>query len=171
MLQHPNTLEFGKGMYQINETISAMIKLNMQIAWIWPNIDAGSNEISKGLRIFRENNPDKKFCFFKNFTPEDYIKLIYNSRCVVGNSSSTIRECSALGIPSVCIGTRQLGREHGKNVDFSDYKSQEIYKKTLKQISHGKYKPQNLFGSGDAGKKIVKCIEQFDLDVSKKLTY
>ena len=34
-----------------------------------------------------------------------------------------------------------------------------------------KYKPQNLFGSGDAGKKIVKCIEQFDLDVSKKLTY
>ena len=86
--------------------------MDMQIVWIWPNIDAGSNEISKGLRMFREKNKKKKkILFCKNFTPEDYIKLLYNSSCVVGNSSSTIRECSALGIPSVCIGTRQSGRK------------------------------------------------------------
>ena len=37
--------------------------LDMQIVWIWPNIDAGSNEISKGLRMFREKNKRKN----KNF--------------------------------------------------------------------------------------------------------
>jgi UDP-hydrolysing UDP-N-acetyl-D-glucosamine 2-epimerase len=173
VLQHPNTLEFGEGLNQINETLKAMSKIEKQIVWIWPNIDAGSNEISKGLRMFREKNENKnkKFCFVKNFTPEDYIKLLYNSSCVVGNSSSTIRECSALGVPSVCVGTRQSGRESGHNVLFSKYNSKEIYNKTLFQIKHGKYRPQKIFGDGSAGKKIVKAIEKFNINIHKKLTY
>ena len=148
-----------------------MLRIDFQTVWLWPNIDAGSNEISKGLRIFRERNKNNKFCFVKNFSPEDYIKLLHNSSCVVGNSSSTIRECSALGVPTVCIGTRQLGRESGNNVLFSKYNSEEIYKKTLHQIKHGKYLPQKIFGDGSAGKKIIKIIEKFNLGVFKKLTY
>ena len=101
----------------------------------------------------------------------NYIKLLYNSSCVVGNSSSTIRECSALGVPSVCVGTRQSGRESGHNVLFSKYNSKEIYNKTLFQIKHGKYRPQKIFGDGYAGKKIVKAIEKFNINIHKKLTY
>lgn len=171
VLQHPNTLEYGSGTSQINETLKAMVRLKKQIIWIWPNIDAGSNEISKGLRIFREFNPKEKICFIKNFDPDDYIKLISNSSCVVGNSSSTIRECSALGIPAVCIGTRQLGREKGPNVLFAKYDRKDIYKKTLRQIIHGKYKKTKIYGDGKAGKKIVKILEKFNLDVNKKLNY
>ena len=173
VLQHPNTLEYGKGLEQIKKTLEAMDRIDIQIVWIWPNIDAGSNQISKGIRQFREKNinKNKKFCFVKNFTPEDYVKLLHNSSCVVGNSSSIIRECSALGTPGVCIGTRQLGRESGNNVLFSKYDSDEIYNKTLYQIKHGKYKPQKIFGEGTAGKKIVKVLENFDHSIVKKLTY
>lgn len=171
VLQHPNTLEYGKNPKFVEHTIKAMIKINMQIVWIWPNVDAGSGEISKLLRIYREKKLLHNFCFIKNFTPEDYIKLIYNSSCVVGNSSSTIRECSFLGIPSVCIGTRQLGREKGINVKLVSYKTDQIYKMVQKQIKHGKYKPSKIFGEGNAGKKIVKVLEKYDFSLNKKITY
>ena len=45
------------------------------------------------------------------------------------NSSSFIREGSFLGIPAVIIGDRQYGREHAKNVIFSNYSRNEILKK------------------------------------------
>ena len=171
VLQHPNTLEFGKNPRFVEHTIKAMIKTKKQIIWIWPNVDAGSGEISKLLRIYREKKLLENFCFVKNFTPEDYVRLIYNSACVVGNSSSTIRECSFLGIPSVCIGTRQLGREKGKNVKFVKYDTNQIYNEVKKQIKHGKYKPSKIFGDGGAGKKIIKILENYNFDLNKKITY
>ena len=77
VLQHPNTLEYGEGLNQINETLKAMDLMDMQIVWIWPNIDAGSNEISKGLRMFREKNKkkNKNFCFVKKTL---LLKIILN---------------------------------------------------------------------------------------------
>ena len=50
VLQHPVTTEYGKGFDQINETIRAIEEVNMQTVWLWPNVDAGSDDISKGLR-------------------------------------------------------------------------------------------------------------------------
>ena len=85
----------------------------MQTIWIWPNIDAGSDLMSQFLRTKREKNQNLKINFYKNFEPEDYLKLIFNSECLVGNTSSGIRECSYLAIPFVNIGDRQSDREKG----------------------------------------------------------
>ena len=119
VLQHPVTTEYGKGIKQINETINAINSIKIQTVWLWPNVDAGSDEISKGLRTFREIKKPKLIHFYKNFSPEDFLKLIKNCSCIIGNSSSAIREGSYLGIPAVNIGTRQKGREHGKNIIFT----------------------------------------------------
>jgi hypothetical protein len=54
--------------------------------------------------------------FFKNMAPTDFLRLLYNSKCIVGNSSVGIRECSFLGVPAVNIGSRQAGRDRGSNV-------------------------------------------------------
>ena len=59
ILQHPVTTEYGSGLKQIKATIDAVKDLNIQIVWLWPNVDAGSDDISKGLRIFREENKKK----------------------------------------------------------------------------------------------------------------
>ena len=48
-------------------------------------------------------------------------KVMKNSKCVIGNSSSGIREASFLGVPSVNIGTRQSNRERGPNVRDVNY--------------------------------------------------
>ena len=109
-------------------------KLALQTVWLWPNVDAGSDKISEKLRIFREKNKENKITFVKNLEPENFIKLIYNSNCFVGNSSSAIREGSFLGIPSVSIGDRQKGREHGNNVKFVSYNGKKIKKAIINQM-------------------------------------
>ena len=95
VLQHPVTTEFGSGLKQIQETLDAVHKVSktgMQIVWLWPNVDAGSDDISKGIRMFRDREEARNMHFYKNFTPEDYVLLLANASCIVGNSSSGLRE-------------------------------------------------------------------------------
>jgi UDP-hydrolysing UDP-N-acetyl-D-glucosamine 2-epimerase len=171
VLQHPVTTEYGKGFKQINETLKAVQKLDIQTIWLWPNIDAGSDDISKGLRTYREKFGSNKIHFYRNFAVEDYARIINNARCVLGNSSSAIREGAFLGVPAVNIGTRQSGREHGDNILHAQYDQDDIYQKAKFQIEHGKYPSSKLFGDGHAGEKIVDVLASCDLNVNKRLHY
>ena len=158
VLQHPVTTEYNLINKNINETIKAIMMIKHQIIWLWPNVDAGSDIVSKKIRIIREKNQkisDGK----KNYSPEDYLKLIYNSSCLIGNSSSAIREGAYLGIPAVNIGNRQNKREQGKNVINTKYNSTEIFKSILRQIHRKKYPQNKIFGDGKAGKNIRYIIK------------
>ena len=128
---------------------------------LWPNVDAGSNDVSKAIRTFRENQIDlSKFYFIKNLSPEDYAILLNNAICCVGNSSSFIRECSFLGVPSVIIGDRQSKREHGINAIFCEHNHLVIQEKIKSQIKKNRYKKQTIFGEGNAGVKIAQEISK-----------
>ncbi len=171
VLQHPVTTEFGEGFFQINETLEAIRKLDMQIVWLWPNVDAGSDDISKGLRMYREKYSPKNIHFFKNFSPEDYVKLIGNCKCLIGNSSSGIREGAWLGTPNVTIGTRQFGRECGENVIHVNYQRAEIEKAISFQLDHGRYSADPLYGDGHADEKIADILATASFNINKKLCY
>ena len=114
--QHPVTTEYEKSMSQILTTLNAAKKVNLPTIVIWPNPDAGSDGISRGIRIFREKNPKLNFFFIKMLEIENYVKLLNITSCLIGNSSSGIREGCFIGTPCVNIGTRQNNREFGKNV-------------------------------------------------------
>ena len=171
VLQHPVTTEYGSGLKQINETIKAIKDLNIQVAWLWPNVDAGSDTISKGLRAFRESKKAKNIQFFKNFEPGDYLKLINNCSCIVGNSSSALREGAYLGIPAVSIGTRQQNREHGKNVIAVSHDAKKIKLAILSRIKSKRFKSEKIYGKGDAGMKIAKILSNVKVKIQKKLNY
>ena len=79
VLQHPVTTEYGKERKYITETAKVLVNLDMQVVWLWPNVDAGSNYLSKTLRVIREIKKPRNIIWQKNYNPEDYIKLIYNS--------------------------------------------------------------------------------------------
>jgi len=171
ILQHPVTTEYGKGFFQIEQTLKAIESIKMQTVWLWPNIDAGSDDISKGLRMYREKyNPDY-IHFYKNFEVQDYARLINNCKCLIGNSSSAIREGSFLGVPAVNIGTRQNGREMGKNIINVDYNSTHIEDAIKKQLINGKYDSSKLYGDGKAGEKIAKILEDAKINIQKTLNY
>ena len=171
VLQHPVTTEFGEGFNQIKETIKAVSSINMQVVWLWPNIDAGSDDVSKGIRTYREKERTNLIHFFKNFSPEDFIKLIGNCSCQIGNSSSGIREGSFLGVPVVNIGSRQNGRECGKNVVHVGYKHEEIQKAIKIQLEHGRYERSNLFGNGNTGKLIAEILAKAEFKIQKQLHF
>ncbi len=146
------------------------METGVQAAWLWPNIDAGSDDVSKGLRAFREGRPDAPIHFYRNFGVEDYARLINNCACLVGNSSSGIREGSFLGVPAVNIGSRQGGREHGGNVIHSPYQEEKISSAIKQQLSHGKYAREIIFGDGRAGKRIAEILASTEFRIQKRLS-
>lgn len=168
ILQHPVTTEYNTSEKNIIETVKAISQLkDYQIIWLWPNADAGSDFISKALRVFREKKNPNNIRWQKNYTPEDYLKLIYNAKCVVGNSSSSLREGAFLGIPAVNIGSRQNNREHGKNIISVKYDSKKIFNAIKKQIKHGKYKSDKIYGDGKTAERIVKILSNVKIDTFK----
>jgi len=171
VLQHPVTTEYGDGIIQINETLKAVEAIGMQTAWLWPNVDAGSDDIAKGLRKYREKKNPDFIHIYRNFSVEDYARLINNCACIVGNSSSALREGAFLGVPAVNIGTRQARREHGENVIHVNYNSDEIEDAIRRQIKNGRYKKSNLFGEGLAGEQITDILAKVEVNIQKKLFY
>ena len=175
ILQHPVTTEIESTKKQISETINAIKficeKHNLKALWFWPNVDAGTDVISKNLRAFRENYNPEYITFVKNLSPEKYLKTLFNSKCFVGNSSSGIREGSYLGIPYVNIGNRQLNREKGHNVIDTNYKEKEIIKAISKQLQTKKYKREFIYGRGNSSKIISDLLCKLKLSYKKVINY
>ncbi|MDZ7696612.1 MAG: UDP-N-acetylglucosamine 2-epimerase [Deltaproteobacteria bacterium] len=168
VLQHPVTTEYVEAFEQTKQTLAALSRTNMQTAWFWPNVDAGSDAVSKALRVFIATNGNAPFHFYRNFSPEDYVHLISRCSCIVGNSSSGIREGSFLGTPCVNIGTRQNQRERCRNVIDVEHEADSIYTAIIKQIEHGHYQPDNLYGNGNAGQKMADIVAKNNIEIVKK---
>lgn len=171
VLQHPVTTEYGSGFDQINETLNAIKSIRMQTVWLWPNVDAGSDDISKGLRMFRENEKPDYVHFYRHFSVEDYNRLIANCACLVGNSSSGIREGSFLGVPAVDIGTRQASRERAANCINVSYSHKEIEDAIYYQLNNGRYPANTMYGDGKAGQRIADILADVNISIQKRLMY
>jgi UDP-hydrolysing UDP-N-acetyl-D-glucosamine 2-epimerase len=171
VMQHPVTTEYDLARAQVSETLHAVRDVGMPTLWFWPNVDAGSDGTSGGLRTFREQEKPSNFHFFKNMAPADFLRLLYNSSCLVGNSSVGVRECSFLGIPAVNIGSRQQGRDRGANLVDVDYDRRQILRAIERHLSNGRYPQDTLYGDGRAGGRIAGLLSSAPLRIAKQLTY
>jgi UDP-N-acetylglucosamine 2-epimerase len=168
VLQHPVTTEHHSAAEQILETIKAIQLISMPTIWLWPNIDAGTDAISHELRRFREVEKPNWLRMHRNFSVEDYARLMNSCACFIGNSSSALREGAFLGTPSVNIGSRQSNRERGSNVIDVDINADAIEVAIKKQLEHGRYSRNPLFGDGQAGLKIADILARVELSSSQK---
>lgn len=172
VMQHPVTTEHELARKHVTETLYAIKEIDLPALWFWPNVDAGSDGTSKGIRSFRENEAPKNIHYFKNIRSDDFLKILYHSKGIVGNSSVAIRECSYMGIPAVNIGTRQSGRERGQNVIDVDYDKNEIIRAIQHHLNNGKHPGCTLYGDGKAGQRIADLLTKVPLDlIEKKLMY
>jgi UDP-hydrolysing UDP-N-acetyl-D-glucosamine 2-epimerase len=169
--QHPVTTEYGQGRDQIQETLEALDELRMPTIMLWPNADAGSEDIATGMRTFREKRQPDYIRFYKNFPIETYIRLMLLASCTVGNSSAPIREGAFLGVPAVNIGSRQTGRDRGPNVIDVDCERGAIAAAVSRQLSHGRYPSDHLYGDGAAGGRIAEVLARVPLRVQKRLVF
>lgn len=133
-------------------------------------MDSGTDLISKELRRFKDVNLNSKIQFVRNFTPEEFICVLNNALCIIGNSSSGIREASRTGTPSVVVGSRQNGREFSDNVVYlPDFDLNTIKNAIQNQLEHGKYSLSGLYGDGFAGKRIAEILCTAELKIEKIL--
>lgn len=171
VLQHPVTTEYEDARHHVDETLHAVAESGIPTLWFWPNVDAGSDDTSRGIRVFREAHGLDNVHFFKNMPPEDFLRLLYNSRGIVGNSSVAIRECAYLGVPAVNIGTRQAGRDRGGNVIDVDYDRGAILAGIRRQFALARLPADPIYGGGDAGARIAEVIATAPLSYAKQLAY
>ncbi len=171
VMQHPVTTEYQEALEQVNETLEAVAELDLPTFWFWPNVDAGSDRISKGIRHFRETHAVPRVYFFKNLAPEDFLRLLMGARCLVGNSSVGIRESAFLGLPVVNIGNRQAGRDRAGNVTDVGYDRAAIVEAVRAHLANGRYPSDPLYGDGTAGERVAEVLAACPLTVAKRITY
>lgn len=170
--QHPVTTEFGEGEKQITATLQACSKVGIGTIVLWPNSDAGSEDISRGMRKWREQDLDRRMHFFKNLPIDIYVRLMQKCACLVGNSSSGIREGAFLGTPVVNIGTRQDMRERGSNVIDVTCCARDIENAVRVQCQKGNYGHQPIYGDGTAGMQIAQTLSEIKkINIQKRITY
>ncbi|MCD4760918.1 UDP-N-acetylglucosamine 2-epimerase [bacterium] len=167
VMQHPVTSEVGVNRKNIEATLEAIAELGIPTIWFWPNVDAGTDEVSKGIRVFRENNKADNIRFIKYLPAEEFIGLLKKTKCLVGNSSAGIKECSYLGTPVVNIGTRQHGRMRAENVMDVSPDKKEIKKAISKQMKNGKYPQSDIYYQPDTAKNITDILAKSKLYTQK----
>lgn len=171
VMQHPVTTEYKFAREDVLKTLEAVYELDIPTFWFWPNVDAGSDGTSNGIRSFREKVKPKNIHFFKNMKPKDFLRLLVNSKCLIGNSSVGVRECSFLGVPTVNIGTRQNRRERGSNIIDVAYDKEAIKEAILDRVSSKSITKETIYGDGKSGERIAKIIASTNLPFHKTISY
>ena len=171
VMQHPVTNEYQDSRKHIETTLDALSEFDTPILWFWPNVDAGADGTSAGIRSYREKNQLPNVHFFKNMEGKDFLHLLNHSDCLIGNSSVGIRECAYLGVPVVNIGSRQNRRDRGKNVVDVAYDKTAISDAIQGHLNQGKVSPSHVYGGGDAGQKIAALLAELPLQFHKTISY
>lgn len=160
---HPLPTEHEQMYDRTWELIEAVDSIELPAFWFWPNPDSGTESVAKAMREYRGQREPDNAHFFVNLKPYDYLTLVSNSACVVGNSSVGIRECSFFGVPTVNVGGRQIYRERARNVFDVEPEREAIKTAIESQLENGKYEGSNLYGNGNASQRITDLLREIDL--------
>jgi len=167
---HPVTTEYDDLSQLTKNLLLSLSKFNMMVILLWPNADAGSDTISKEIRVYRENNSPNWLYLFKNLPVEVYLQLLYLCKCLIGNSSSAVREGEFMGVRAVNIGTRQNARLKGDNLIDCDYSEESITSAITQQLQNAnQHKSKYLYGSGNSANKIADVLSKTNVTNTQKL--
>lgn len=115
----------------------------------------------KGKVVVIKSNSDNGTPYgTEEFHNTDYINLIAHAKCLVGNSSSFLKEASIYGTPVVNIGERQRSRLRPHNVRDVPFEEYQI-RHTIKMQLSAKYQPSFAYYQENTSLKIVDKIGEF----------
>jgi UDP-N-acetylglucosamine 2-epimerase len=168
---HPTTTEYGGERKQMEELLLGLNEIKQPTLLLWPNIDAGSDHVSKAVRVFRDQHKPDWLRTLINLSPDDYLRVLANASCAIGNSSSFVRDASYFGTPVVLVGNRQEGRETDEHVIHTDPVAAQVAGTVRKQLAHGRYAPSSLYGDGHVAERIANTVATLKPYVQKRLDY
>ena len=171
VVYHPTTTEYGGEHDQMWALLSALGEVRVQTLLLWPNIDAGSDHISKAIRRFRVGQDAPWLRTVTNIPPDEYLKILASAACAVGNSSSFVRDAGYFGTPIVLVGNRQNHRECDEHVTRVVPERQAIADAIKAQLAHGRYERSTLYGDGRVCERVVPRLREIELYRQKHLAY
>jgi UDP-N-acetylglucosamine 2-epimerase len=153
---------------QIKATLDAIVRLHYPTTAIYPNADAGGRQMIKVMKRYAERYPFIRLR--RNIPREDYLGLMAISSVIVGNSSSGIIEAASFGLPSVNIGSRQLGRTQPaniQNVGCDEREITEAIKLALSTTFRSRLRGlRNPYGDGRTAPRLVRILRQLRITPS-----
>ena len=164
---HPVTLESERLEHDLLELLDALNKFNDHHLIITSaNADHGGVFINSQFMKYAATRPN--IHFFSSLGNLKYLSLLQFVECIVGNSSSGFVEAPFFKIGTVNIGSRQKGRIILPSIINCEANSNKIIE-AIKLTSSNNFKiairnQKNIYGSGDAAKKIINAIKSIDLN-------
>ena len=123
------------------------------------------------IRVYRSQHDLPWMRTVTNLTPEEYLRVLGNAECAIGNSSSFVRDAGYFGTPVVLVGRRQQGRETDKHVMRVPTDEKHIHEAILKQLKHGRYPPSTLYGDGHVSERVAEALETLTPYIQKRLAF
>lgn len=159
VVYHPVVEEIDKIKKEFGIFMRFLKNLKLPRIWIASNNDAGSAIIKSEFYKLRDVNDT----IFENIPRNEYLSLLKNSKCILGNSSSGIIESSTFKVPCINVGRRQKDRLKPKNVVSVKNLSEKNLLYAYKYINSKKFNLKirnikNPYGSGNSSKKIVDIL-------------
>jgi len=176
VIQHVISTEVEYAYEQMKVTMEAIKKMGYKTIISYPNSDAGGQQMIKAIHEYG----DLPFIHVqKNIPRLEFINIMREASCMVGNSSAGILEAPYLNLPVVNIGNRQKGRLHAANVDFVEHCDEEIIRAVEKALFNSEYRQEvinclNPYGDGNAAKRIASILADIPIDkklLIKEITY
>lgn len=172
---HPVTLEQQSSEHQMAELLAALGTLqDTHLIFTMPNADNGSRALGQMVADFVASHPQA--CAFASLGQLRYLSCLKLVDGVVGNSSSGLAEAPSLGVGTINIGDRQLGRLKASSViDCLPQRLaitdavRTLYSPAFRQTVQCTVNP---YGQGGASEKIVRVLQDHPLDgIIKKSFY
>ena len=160
---HPVTLEKNTSESQFKEILSAVSKLkDTKLIFTYPNSDTYGRII---IRMINKFISSKKYdsIKFSSMGHTNYLSVLKNVDCILGNSSSGLIEAPSLKIPTINIGDRQEGRLKASSVIDTEPKRnlilksiEKIYTKKFRKKLNSTYNAYEYKDSSHNAYKIIK---------------
>lgn len=161
VLYHPVTTEIGKTTQKARALVSTIASSMDNFVIVYPNNDAGSELI---LREYEQLIDKTNIRIFPSMRFEYFLTLLKHADCLIGNSSSGIRESCIYGIPTIDLGNRQKGRYNP--IDYPHVMHTTEENLSLHDIQGSKQKslfPKSHFGNGNSDKVFFDILIKSDI--------
>ena len=162
---HPESIGIQQSKSQMEELLAALEASGFAALITASNPDPGGRAINDMAASAAEAS--ERLTFVSNLGTRRYFGAMAAASAMVGNSSSGIIEAASFGLPVVNIGTRQDGRERGRNVIDASHDRVAIGEAIRTAVSAdfeiGLMGLTNLYGDGHAGERIARALAAVEL--------
>ena len=176
VIQHPLSSEVSEAGAQMKETLEAVCLLGLPALVIYPNSDAGSQDM---IRVIEGYTGRSNIRVFPTLPDTTFVNTLRHAALLIGNSSLGLLEAPYLQLPVINVGRRQTMRMCAENVAFVSHHREEIVRQAqlvlYDDVTRNRmHSCSNPFGDGHAGERVADLLAETPCDdrlLNKELEY